>query len=114
MAALVQQHREAVWLLAVAAAGPPYGLASIGRLACQHRNGLELSRIPKEAAVLDRDSIHESAEGGRLRVDEVEIGCDRPFCEHGALGAQPLQAGATERVRLQAGPNGATSCAPPL
>ena len=94
MTTLVKEHRDAVRLLAVAATGAPHRMRFFACLSSELSKGNELRWVPKEAAVLNGDSVEQIIKRGRFVVEDVDVGAHGDAREVRAFLKQPLQPGA--------------------
>ncbi len=87
----IEDHRQAVRLLAIAATGTPHRMRLIACFPRELGKGNELRWVSKEAAVLNRDSVEQIVKRVRLAVEDVNVGPHRNAREVRAFLKQPLQ-----------------------
>ena len=100
---LVEEHREAVRLLAVPATCAPDRVRGAIRSARELGECDELRRVPEEAAVLNGDPVEQLIKCSRLGVDHVHVRMHGNAGEARAFLKQSLEACAAGRLSFQAG-----------
>ncbi len=99
----IQEHRQAVGFLAVAAPGAPHDASLARFLAHEGCESVELSRVAKESAVLDGDAIQQVFEGGGLSVQDSHVRVHRDARDPRALLKQSREPGLAGRLGFETG-----------
>src|SRR5260370_38829215 len=96
----IEEHRQAVRLLAVPASGAPHRVWCAACLTHDLRQCRELSGVPEEGAVLNGDSVQEIVERRGLAVEKVDVRRYRNARELRTFVEQPLEASTARRLFL--------------